>query len=148
MAGKRIRYVVSLIFLIVTVIFNCLIPAGRVLFYILQFPVTEDALKSGLAKGFTIITLIYISKFTVSKYLKLPGKFGKILESAFNYVNELMENRNKIKMKRPFESIDALLLEIYRKRPDPKLNNNCKTSFFGGIVVILLVVINLGILYF
>lgn len=148
LAGKKVRYFVSLIFLIVTVIFNCLVPAGKVIFHILRFPITEDALKSGLAKGLTIITLIYISKFTVGKYLKLPGKLGKILEYSFYYVNELTKGKIKIKMKKPFESVDTLLLEIYEKGPNSKLNNDCKTSIFGGFVVILLLIINLGLLYF
>jgi len=125
-----------------------MVPAGKVLFRIFNFPVTEDALKSGLSKGLTIITLIYISRFTVSKYLKLPGKLGKILEYALNYLNELMKYRNKIRMKKPFKSVDALLLEIYQKEPVLKVNKSNKTSIFGGIVVILLLIINLGLLYF
>jgi len=125
-----------------------MVPAGKVLFCIFNFPVTEDALKLGLSKGLTIITLIYISRFTVSKYLKLPGKLGKILEYALNYLNELMKYRNKIKMKKAFKSVDALLLEIYQKEPVLKVNKSNKTSIFGGIVVILLLIINLGLLYF
>ncbi len=146
--GRRIRYFLNIIFLFITVIFNILAPAGRVLFYLFKFPVTEDALKSGLSKGLTIITLIYISQFTVRRNMKLPGKLGILLGSAFNYVNELMLSKNKIVIKEAFKSIDKLLLETYKKDNVDLNINHCRTTILGVIIISLLVTINVGLLYF
>ncbi len=146
--GRRIRYFLNLIFLFITVIFNSLAPAGRVLFYLLKYPVTEDALNSGLSKGLTIITLIYISQFSVRRNMKLPGKLGILLGSAFNYVNELMLSKNKIVVKEAFKSIDKLLLETYKKDNVDLNTNHCRTTISGVIIISLLVIINIGLLYF
>ncbi|NOY07906.1 MAG: hypothetical protein GXP33_03585 [Spirochaetes bacterium] len=146
--GRKIRYFINLIFLLITVIFNCLAPAGRVLFYLFKYPITEDALKSGLSKGLTIITLIYISKISVRRNIKLPGKLGILLGYAFNYVNELMQSKNKIVIKEAFKSIDKLLLETYKKDNVDLNTNYCRNRILGVIIVSLLVTINVGLLYF
>ena len=80
--------------------------------------------------------------------MKLPGKLGILLGSAFNYVNELMLSKNKIVVKEAFKSIDKLLLETYKKDNVDLNTNHCRTTISGVIIISLLVIINIGLLYF
>jgi hypothetical protein len=81
LSGRRLRLVSYLLVAVGVVAFNLIIPVGRELFSILKFPVTESALKSGVAKALTLVGMIAASQFSIRPDLRLPGRFGGLLGS-------------------------------------------------------------------
>ena len=124
MAGKKLRIVWSLVFLVVIVSINGLSPTGRILAHIGSFPLTVGALSSGLDKGLTVVGLAYLSRFTVRRDLKLPTVLGQLLARTLYYFDRLCESRVRWSLKEPVDSLDRLMnsiqgSDVVQERPSP-----------------------------
>jgi len=113
LAGKKIRFLYFIIMTGSIVFFHILTPVGRILLKTGPFIITEGSLKTGFNKGITLAGLIFISLFSVSPALKLPGKLGGLLGRMFFYFEEIIENRKKIRPKDFIDSLDEILMEIF-----------------------------------
>ena len=114
--GRRIRILRILIIFSCIVFMNILIPKGKIYFNVLNFCITEGALFAGINKGITLICLIYISMFAVSKDLKLPGIAGEIFLKIFFYFNELSKMKGLFKKGKFINNIDNVLFQITVKQ--------------------------------
>ncbi len=94
-AGRKFRIIPGLIVLSAVLFAHILMPLGEVLFRIFDFPVTRGAIELGLEKGLSIVALVYLSRFAVSKELQLPGLAGKLLYTVLYYFEELTAFRPK-----------------------------------------------------
>ena len=94
LSGKKIRIVPVLVMVSGIVSANLISPVGEVLFQLGSFPFTKGALFKGLEKSALLIGMIYISKFSVSSDLKLPGGKKNILSLVFFYFEKIMEGEN------------------------------------------------------
>jgi heptaprenyl diphosphate synthase len=112
LAGKKIRLLQFALVSAGIVLFNLVIPTGRVLFVTLGLPVTEGALKSGLMKATAMTGLIVLSQFSIRPDLRLPGRIGGLIGRSFFYFEAIMNERRKIDRKDIIGSIDALLLSV------------------------------------
>ena len=54
-------------------------------------------------------SLVFISLFTVSRDLRLPGRFGLFLGRSFYYFERLSAERRRIRRAHVWEDIDAIL---------------------------------------
>jgi hypothetical protein len=90
-AGKRIRLLPPFFMLTGVIAANVLVPNGRVLLSVGRFGVTLGALENGLLKGALLIAMIYVSRLSVGRGLRLPGTFGSLLLRAFAYFEALTE---------------------------------------------------------
>jgi hypothetical protein len=113
MAGKRISwpYFVFLTFSIAA--FNLLSPWGRVVLTLGPLRITEGALIAGLSKGVTVTGLVLISLFSVSRDLRLPGRFGAFLSRSLFYFERLSSQRRKIRPGHVWQDIDAVLEDAF-----------------------------------
>jgi hypothetical protein len=113
LSGRRLRLASYLLVTVGVVAFNLVIPVGRELFSILKFPVTESALKSGVAKALTLVGMIAASQFSIRPDLRLPGRFGGLLARSLLYFQRIMAERRRIDRRDVIGSIDAVLLEVH-----------------------------------
>ena len=115
--GKAGKLIFTLIFFVVIVLFNALLPYGRVVWRIGVFSLTEGALLQGIAKAATVEGLVTLSRVTVSPKLRLPGRLGTLLAEAFTLLNRLLERKGMIHAKTFTGDIDRVLSEIAPPRP-------------------------------
>ena len=76
LSGRRLRPLSYLVMSAGVIVSNLVVPVGRELVAVLGFPVTESALKSGVAKALTLVGMIAASQFSIRPDLRLPGRFG------------------------------------------------------------------------
>ena len=113
-AGKRISYLYFLILTLSISAFNLLtIPGARSLFTLGSFPVTRGALITGITKGVTISGLVFVSLFSVSRELVLPGRFGRLLGRSFYYFERLYSEKRRVRRKSFLSDIDEILLSLF-----------------------------------
>ncbi len=117
-AGKRVNWIYFGFFTLSIAAFNLLSPWGRVLLTIGPLRVTEGALAAGLSKGVTVTGLVFISLFTVSRDLRLPGRFGSFLGRSFYYFERLSAQRRRIRRAHVWEDMDAILESASAEDPD------------------------------
>lgn len=111
LSGKKFRLLPNLAMLAGIVFANLFVPNGKVLFYIIRFPITEIALINGLRRSATLIGMIYLSRFSVRKGLMLPGKMGSLLSLVFFYFDKIIEGE-KLTKGNLMKKIDEKLLSI------------------------------------
>ena len=110
---KRIR-MLSLIIIFITITFlHIFQPIGKILFTVKDFPVTLGAVESGIHKAARLMGLIYISQFSISSKLRMPGEVGKLLTLMFLYFERFTENKFRPEGKKFIESIDKHIIMIY-----------------------------------
>jgi hypothetical protein len=136
----------SLVFLAATVVVNLAVPLGRVLWRVGPWRITQGALESGLAKGLTLVGLVYLSRFCVRPDLRLPGAAGRYVARTLFYLNRLLELRRTLTLTRLAGSLDRVLLELWTQSP---ARAAARTRFSAGAVAVLggLVAANYGILF-
>ena len=88
-AGRRFRLLPGALIFTAVVAAHVLMPVGQVLFELFDFPVTRGALDKGVHTGLSIVGLVYISRFAVSKELYIPGTVGNLLYDVLYFFEEL-----------------------------------------------------------
>jgi hypothetical protein len=147
-SGKRVSlpYFAFLIFTVV--LFNLLLPEGKVWVQLGPWPVTEGAFFLGLGKGCTFAGLVFFSLASISRDLHLPGKFGALWAKTFSWYEQLMDERRVLKPRALLMSIDRLLERLYPTRPgaisshEPEVHQHRKaaTRVSGWVLVTLTLV--------
>lgn len=113
LSGRRLRLLSYLLVAAGIVVFNLLVPVGRELCSVLGLPVTESALKSGVAKALTLVGMIAASQFSIRADLRLPGRFGGLLGRSLLYFQRIMAERRRIDRRDVVGSIDAVLMNVH-----------------------------------
>jgi len=114
LAGRRVRILPGFILLLSVTVASLLVPYGAVLIRVCGFPVTAGALEFGLSRGFLLLGLFYLSKFSVSPGLRFPGSFGKGIGKVFYYFEKFSESRERILIRDLPGSLDAVLISVSR----------------------------------
>jgi hypothetical protein len=113
LSGRRVRVVQYLVVAAGIVIFNLVIPTGRVMVTAIGLPVTEGALKAGLYKATAMVGLIALSQFSIRSNLRLPGRLGGLIGTSLVYFERIMGEKRAIDRKDIVGSIDAVLLAVH-----------------------------------
>ena len=109
LTGKSFRLLPNLIILLSIVIINLFQPHGKVFLTLLRFPITQGALEVGLERAFTLIGMIYISRFSVKKGLVLPGRLGSLLGQVFYNFERVTESWRDLPKLPITQKLDRLL---------------------------------------
>ncbi len=122
--GGRFRIAPNLM-LILGIIFAYIIrPAGKVLFMVVEFPVTEGAFIAGLTRALMLIGLIYISRLSVSSKLNFKGTVGNLIGRVFYYFEAITEGQGNFRFRdfykpgttgRLISYMDDLLISVENK---------------------------------
>jgi heptaprenyl diphosphate synthase len=155
LAGKKNNPLITILIILSIVVFNLLVPYGKVIASLGIFKITCGALMAGLHRGVTLEAFVMLSRVTIRQDLKLSGSFGELVSDSFRIFARLMERRDIIDRKNITGSIDALLIELSETLPvftdtETKKNNSTPQGIIILIFIILLSWIPLGlqILYF
>lgn len=146
LSGRRIRVLNYLVVTAGIVVFNLIIPTGRVLVTVLGMSITEGALKSGLLKGTAMSGLIALSQFSIRSDLHLPGRIGGLIGRSLFYFEKIMGERRRIDRKDIIGSIDTLLIEVQAAgaaEVDAD-RQRARSSPMGMAVLFLIVAVNWG----
>jgi len=126
-AGKRVRLLQFGVVSAGIVLFNLVIPTGKVLTAPLGLAITEGALKSGLMKATAMTGLILLSRFSIRANLRLPGRIGGLIGRSLFYFEAIMSERNRIDRKDIIGSMDALLLSV-RNAGEPAVRESAERN--------------------
>jgi len=116
-SGKRISISATLIVSAGIVAANLLAPVGKVLWKLGPLAITQNALRGGLEKALTFEGLVYISKATILPSLRIPGRFGSIVASAFVYYDRIVEYKGKLRPATLISDADQLMLRVWEEPP-------------------------------
>ena len=74
LAGKRLRWGYFIVLVAAVAAFSTLSPWGEVLVRLGPLAITKGALVTGVVKGLTVVGMIFVSLFAVSRRLRLPAR--------------------------------------------------------------------------
>jgi uncharacterized membrane protein len=113
LVGKRFSFPTMLIVSAGIVLANLLVPSGRVLFSLGPLAVTQFALMEGVIKALTFEGLMLVSKASIMPGLRLPGRLGGIVASAFLYYDRIIEYKGKVRAASLASDSDAMMRTVW-----------------------------------
>ena len=111
-SGKKFNLLITLSIMSLTVIFNLLVPYGRLLFVIGPLRITEGSLFAGIEKALTLGSLILLSRACINIDLRLPGKIGFLLGESFRMLEIFRQKKGYIRRGKIIAGIDRVLSEV------------------------------------
>jgi len=96
LTGKKTNIIFTLLVTVFIIVFNLIIPYGRVLYSIGAFKITSGALEAGVHRAVTLQALVMLSKASVRRDLKLPGAFGGLLSESLFIFSVLMSRKYRL----------------------------------------------------
>lgn len=138
LAGKRIRFFYFLFLVSSITFFHLLTPMGRVLADIGPIPITAGALETGVHKGLTLCGLVFLSLFSVTPALKLPGKIGGLLARMFYYFEEILDGRKRISPGNFIGSLDDVLMDLFPPQRLDEYSETRESAFKASLPLSLL----------
>jgi heptaprenyl diphosphate synthase len=130
--GKKRRPLVTLGTVLAIVLFNLLVPYGRVLAEFGPLRITQGSLLGGLHKAITLEGLIFLSRAAVRPGLRLPGRIGGYLGASFRTFEDLTERKGLITRQGLIGGIDRLLLELSAGQAGAGLRPPAPVRTLGG----------------
>lgn len=118
LAGKKNNPLITLLIIAGIVGFNLIIPYGKIIFGIGNFNITYGALMTGIQRAATLEGLIMLSRLTVRRDLRLPGRFGELIGESFRLFAQITDSKPHITVKNLMADIDQLMLDLGN-------NNDC-----------------------
>lgn len=94
---------------------NLLVPSGKVLFQIGPLAITQFALTDGIAKAITFEGLMFLSKASIMRGLRIPGTLGNIVSSSFLYYDRIIEYKGKIHASSLSADVDGMMFAVWEK---------------------------------
>jgi heptaprenyl diphosphate synthase len=142
LSGKKSNPVFTLSILASIIIFNLIIPYGRILFSVGQLKITSGALKAGIHRAVTFEGLVMLSKVSVRQDLKIPGAFGELLAESLKIFTSMMNKKYHVKGKNIFVEIDNLLLELSCEDIPELATYEQKTKHIGFVIIVIILLIS------
>jgi len=149
LSGKKTKPLFTLFIITCIVIFNLLIPYGKVLFSAGIFKITSGALIAGIHRAVTLQALVMLSKITVRQDLIIPGFFGGLLSDSFRLFSVMLNRKyritgginNSFGINRLIAEIDNMLLEVSSDnviQPSVQIQKTKPAGFIILSVVVIL----------
>jgi len=113
LSGKRLSILTALLVSVGIVAANLLVPVGRILARLGPLRITETALLDGIGKALVFEGLVHISKACILPSLRLPGRFGALVASAFLYYDRIVEYKGSVKPATLVRDADALMMRLW-----------------------------------
>jgi len=143
LCGKKTNPIITLFIIVFIVMFNLIIPYGRVLYSIGSFKITSGALTAGIHRAVTLSALVMLSRVTIREDLKIPGIFGEILGESLRIFSNLMNRKIHKNGKNIFTEIDNLMIELSGEEVLPlPIVHTTKTKPVGYVILIIAVILS------
>jgi len=112
LSGKKNNLLFTFLVMFGIVVFNLIVPYGRILYSVGMFKITLGALMTGISRAVTLEGLIMLSRFTIRRDLKIPGLFGELIGESFRIFSIVMNQKQHITRKNLIADIDRLMLDL------------------------------------
>jgi len=112
LSGKKINPFPVIFVVFGIVVFNLIVPYGRILFSVGAFKITQGALVAGINRAVTFEALVMLSKVSVRSGIKLPGAFGELLGESLRIFSIIVSRKHRITAKNVIADIDSLMMEL------------------------------------
>jgi len=142
LCGKKINYFLTFSVITGIIIFNLLVPYGRILFSAGPFKITSGALEAGIHRAVTFEALVMLSKVCIRKDIKLPGAFGKLMGDSLFIFSVLMNGGYRVTVKNFIADIDSLLLELSANKNNKTFSQEGKTKPAGFVILTAVVLLS------
>ena len=143
LCGKKTNFIFTVLITLFIIVFNLIIPYGRVLFSIGAFKITSGALEAGIHRAVTLQALVMLSKVTIRQDLQLPGIFGKLLSESLQMFSILMSRKYKVTGKNIIADIDSIMLELSAEQIEiNKEHDRINTKPAGYLILIFITLIS------
>jgi len=142
LSGKKINFLITFPIIMFIIVFNLIIPYGRVLFSIGVIKITSGALQAGVHRAFTLQSFVMLSKVVIRRDLKIPGAFGELLCESLHIFSAIMNKKYNMPKNNVLIEIDNLMLElsdVTLPAPDEKV---IKTRPVGFVILALVVILS------
>ena len=106
---SRIRPIPALVMSASIILFNLLVPFGKVLATPFGFAVTEGALAQGIKKALAVEGMLFVSRWMLKGGFRLPGRAGVLVAEAFGIVGALTAERKRIDPRNLIASLDEVM---------------------------------------
>jgi uncharacterized membrane protein len=106
---SRVRPIPALVMSASIILFNLLVPFGKVLATPFGFAVTEGALVAGIKKALAVEGMLFVSRWMLKGGFRLPGRAGVLVAEAFGIVGALTAERKRIDPRNLIASLDAVM---------------------------------------
>jgi len=139
LSGKKINFLIMFPIIMFIIVFNLIIPYGRVLFSFGVLKITSGALKAGVHRAFTLQSFVMLSNLAIRRDLKIPGALGELLCESLHMFSAIMNKKYVIPKKNVLVEIDNLMLELSNvtlPAPDEKI---IKTKPAGFVILVFIV---------
>jgi hypothetical protein len=117
LSGKKLSLIATVVVSAGITAANLLVPVGRVIAVLGPLKLTETALLDGMGKALVFEGLVHISKAIILPGLRLPGRFGSLVASAFVYYDRIVEYKGSIRPATLIADADRLMLKIWDEPP-------------------------------
>jgi hypothetical protein len=111
-SGKKINLFPVIFVIFGIIVFNLIVPYGRILFSIGPFEITQGALIAGVNRAVTFEALVMLSKVSVRSDIKLPGAFGELLGESLRIFSIIVGKKHRITAKNVIADIDSMMMEL------------------------------------
>lgn len=107
----RVHPLPAIITAVSILVFNLLVPFGKVLAQPFSFPITQGALLLGIKKALILEGMLFLSRWALAGTKSFPGVRSGILSEMFAFLAVLTSHKNKITRKNLVASIDKIMFE-------------------------------------
>ena len=140
LSGKKINFMIMIPIIMFIIVFNLIIPYGRVLFSLGVFKITSGALKAGVHRAFTLQSFVMLSTLAIRRDLKIPGAFGELLCESLHIFSAIMNKKYTFPKHNVLVEIDNLMLELSDITLPPPDEKIIKTKPIGFVILALVII--------
>ena len=125
-SGRKKNMLVTVLVMAGIVIFNLLVPHGRVLVSFGPLRITQENLFAGLERAVTLTGLVMLSAACIKSDLRLPGRIGSLLGESLRMLELLRRQKITTASGNIFQRIDKILLETEAAACETQPDTSCK----------------------
>ncbi len=138
LSGKKISLLYFIFFIGSIAVFSLLAPQGQVFASLGLWDLTWGALEIGMVRGLSLAGMIFISLFSISPKLQLPGSLGSLMSRVFYYFHNLLREKKSLRPDHLWEDVDSLLDRVFSDKPGklpPSVRSTTPLSWFLMILL-------------
>jgi len=142
LSGKKTNPFFIILVIFGIVVFNLIVPYGKILFSIGTFKITQGALVAGVNRAVTFEGLVMLSKVSVRSDLKLPGVFGELLGESMRIFSIIVSRKHRITAKNIITDIDNMMMELSCENQDITAVQEVRTKPLGYAILAAVIVVS------
>jgi len=142
LSGKKTNPFFVILIIFSVIVFNLIVPYGRILSSVGPFKITQGALIAGVNRAVTFEALVMLSKVSVRSDIKLPGVFGELLGESLRIFSVIVSRKHSITAKNVIADIDSLMMELSCEDASMAAVREVRTKPLGYAVLAAVIIVS------